>query len=87
MIHFIPPNREFLAVLGDQNRGNNIEAPESLIRQIIRDELATSRPGSGNVYEIPLVVGRKTITKLIIDEAKLMLAQTGNNPFDLVPVE
>lgn len=83
----IPPNREFLAVLGDQNRGNNIEAPESLIRQIIRDELATSRPSSGNVYEIPLVVGRKTITKLIIDEAKLMLAQTGNNPFDLVPVE
>lgn len=83
----IPPNREFLAVLGDQNRGNNIEAPESLIRQIIRDELATSRPNSGNVYEIPLVVGRKTITKLIIDEAKLMLAQTGNNPFDLVPVE
>ena len=34
----IPPNREFLAVLGDQSSGNNIEAPESLIRQIVREE-------------------------------------------------
>lgn len=34
----IPPNREFMAVLGDQTSGNNIEAPESLIRQIVREE-------------------------------------------------
>ena len=34
----IPPNSEFLAVLGDQKRGRNIEAPEDLIRQIVRDE-------------------------------------------------
>lgn len=30
----IPPNREFLAVLGDQGSGNNIEAPEALLRQM-----------------------------------------------------
>lgn len=34
----IPPNREFMAVLGDQTHGNNIEAPEDLIRQIVREE-------------------------------------------------
>lgn len=34
----IPPNREFLAVLGDQTHGNNIEAPEDLIRKIVREE-------------------------------------------------
>ena len=34
----IPPNREFMAVLGDQASGRNIEAPESLIRQIVREE-------------------------------------------------
>lgn len=34
----IPPNREFMAVLGDQNRGNNLEAPEALIRKIVREE-------------------------------------------------
>lgn len=38
----IPPNREFMAVLGDQTSGNNIEAPESLIRQIVREETQTS---------------------------------------------
>lgn len=34
----IPPNREFAAILGDQTHGNNIEAPENLIRQIVREE-------------------------------------------------
>lgn len=34
----IPPNREFIAVLGDQKSGNNIEAPEALIRKIVREE-------------------------------------------------
>lgn len=36
----IPPNREFMAVLGDQTHGNNIEAPEDLIRKIVREETA-----------------------------------------------
>lgn len=34
----IPPNREFMAVLGDQRNGMNIEAPENLIRKIVREE-------------------------------------------------
>ncbi len=36
----IPPNREFLALYGDQRSGNNIEAPESLLRKIVREESA-----------------------------------------------
>lgn len=34
----IPPGAEFLAVLGDQRAGRNLEAPEGLIRQIVREE-------------------------------------------------
>lgn len=34
----IPPNAPFYAVLGDQRHGNNIEAPEDLIRKIVREE-------------------------------------------------
>lgn len=41
----IPPNREFLAVLGDQRSGNNLELPEGLLRQIVREESG----GSGDV--------------------------------------
>lgn len=36
----IPPNAPFMAVLGDQRNGTNIEAPADLIRQIVREELA-----------------------------------------------
>ena len=39
----IPPNAEFLAVLGDQKAGRNLEAPEKLIRQIVREESAVSQ--------------------------------------------
>lgn len=38
----IPPNRQFMAVLGDQTSGNNIEAPEDLIRKIVREEAGGS---------------------------------------------
>lgn len=35
----IPPNAPFAAILGEQRSGTNIEAPESLLREIIQDEL------------------------------------------------
>lgn len=38
----IPPNNEFAAILGDQTSGMNIEAPESLLREIFREELSMS---------------------------------------------
>lgn len=52
----IPPNAEFLAMLGDQKHGNNIEAPEALIRQIVREE-----SGSGNI----VINARGTMGQLI----------------------
>ena len=39
----IPPNREFLAVLGDQKRGTNIEAPLETIVQAFRQALSENR--------------------------------------------
>lgn len=38
----IPPNREFLAMLGDQKSGRNIETPEALLRQIFQEESGSS---------------------------------------------
>lgn len=54
----IPPNREFMAVLGDQKSGNNIEAPESLIRRIVREEAGNSG-GSGDTTIIMEVDGQQ----------------------------
>ena len=45
----IPPNSEFLAILGDQKSGKNIEAPEGLIRQIVREELQGIGGGSEDI--------------------------------------
>lgn len=39
----IPPNAEFAAILGDQKSGRNIEAPEALLRQIVREEMGNIR--------------------------------------------
>ena len=36
----IPPNRKFLAVLGDQKSGTNVEAPLSTIKQAVMEALA-----------------------------------------------
>ena len=49
----IPPNSQFMAVLGDQRNGKNIEAPEGLIRQIIREEMAN---GGSNDMTITMPV-------------------------------
>ena len=73
----IPPNAPFTAMLGDQRHGTNLEAPESLIRQIVREE-----SGSG-VHTFIAQINRRTIFKEIIDEGKLQQARTGKNPFVL----
>lgn len=48
----IPPNREFLAVLGDQKQGTNIEAPLNTIVQAVMMALSQSGiGGDGQVIE------------------------------------
>lgn len=73
----IPANREFLAVLGDQKHGTNIEAPADLIRQIVREE-----SGNGTYTFIAQLDGR-TIFKEVIDQGKLSRRMTGKNAFAL----
>lgn len=75
----IPPRSEFLAVLGDQKSGNNIEAPESLLRKIVREESGTS-PGGGQ-YRFTAQLNRRTIFDEVIEEAKLRRDLNGQNPF------
>lgn len=76
----IPPRSEFLAVLGDQKQGNNIETPEALLRKIVREESGSS---SGGDYRFTAQINRRTIFDEIIDEAKLRRSTSGRNPFEL----
>lgn len=76
----IPPQSEFLAVLGDQKRGTNIEAPLSTIEQAVRNVVGEG--GSGKIHVSAEIAGR-TLLDIIIDEAELRRARNGKNPFAL----
>ena len=78
----IPPRSEFLAVLGDQKNGRNLEAPEDLLRQIVREETGANRNSGGN-YRFTAQLNRRTIFDEMIDEAKLRRDASGTNPFEL----
>jgi ElaB/YqjD/DUF883 family membrane-anchored ribosome-binding protein len=78
----LPAGKPFLAMLGDQSSGKNLEAPESLIRQIVREETQNMSRGSAT-YTVPVQVGRQTLFTLVLDEAKMKQNQTGYNPFNM----
>ena len=79
----IPPNAPFTAVLGDQKRGTNIETPECLLRQIMREELGRSSGGSGGSYTFIGQINRRTLFEEVINEATIRQTVTGKNPFEL----
>lgn len=62
----IPPNKEFLAVLGDQKQGTNIEAPLETIKQAFREALAESG-GSARQMTVVLQVGRRELGRTIVE--------------------
>lgn len=57
----IPPNREFLAVLGDQQSGNNYEVPDAKLRQLLREELSAL----GGKSEAVLMLDRDVLGRVV----------------------
>lgn len=72
----IPPNKEFLAMLGDQKHGTNIEAPLDTIKQALAEVLAEAG-GAGNREPIILQVNGRTLAKVVWDEQEKHYKQTG----------
>lgn len=75
----IPANREFLAVLGDQKHGTNIEAPADLIRQIVRDEIGNA-PGGTHVTIVLDSVDGKKLFDAFVRENNAVVRATGASP-------
>ncbi len=62
----IPPNREFLAVLGDQKSGTNVEAPLSTIKQALAEVLGeTSYQRGGGEQTVILQVDRQVLGQVV----------------------
>ena len=57
----IPPNREFLAVLGDQKQGTNIEAPLSTIEQAVENVMNRRGYGGEQIIENVLMLDGEVI--------------------------
>lgn len=76
----IPPNAPFMAMLGDQKHGTNIEAPLDTIKQAVREVVGN---GSGGQYAFTAQINRRTLFEEMIDEAKLRQSTSGRNPFEL----
>ena len=73
----IPPNREFLAVLGDQKHGTNIEAPLDTIKQAVAEVLAqVNVGGSGGRIEVPVVIDGREIARAVREAEGNMGSQT-----------
>ena len=72
----IPPNAPFMAYLGDQNHGKNLEAPESLIRKIVREESGDN----GGSYTFIAELDGEVLFKKIVKKAEIKKRSIGKNP-------
>lgn len=82
----IPPNAPFMAMLGDQKRGTNIEAPLSTIEEALENVLAKRGMNSGNnggSWRFTAQINRRTLFDELLDEAKIRQMRTGRNPFEM----
>lgn len=70
----IPPNRKFLAVLGDQKSGTNVEAPLSTIKQAVMEALAQD---SREPINVNLVVDGKTLARVVVPNINNMTRAAG----------
>lgn len=71
----LPANNPFLAVVGDQTRGTNIEAPADLIKQMAKEAIQESG-GGGNVtvkvYFAPEADGIFSVVKTEVEKEQAM---------------
>ena len=64
----IPPNREFLAVLGDQKQGTNIEAPLQTIVDAFNIALAQNGGYSGGNTEVILEIDGREFGRAVVEQ-------------------
>lgn len=79
----IPPNKEFMAMLGDQKQGMNIETPLETMKQAFREAIAETGGGNG-VKTIQFILPNKQlIAEYVIEGGRILQSSRGSNPFEL----
>ena len=72
----IPPNRQFLAMLGDQKHGTNIEAPLDTIVEAVEK----ANIGRSGLTTVNVQINGQTLFKIFIDEYKKQASITDVDP-------
>ena len=75
----IPPNKAFMAVLGDQTSGTNIEAPADLIRSIVREEIANQNNNQDQKITIEFKGTMAQFVRALNPEIKREQRRQGSN--------
>ena len=73
----IPPNSPYLAVVGDQKHGTNIEAPLDTIKQAVIEALGGN--GGSREVHVHLSLSGRQIYEVIVDENESNTIATGVN--------
>lgn len=73
----IPPNREFLAVLGDQRSGTNIEAPLETIKQALAEVMQSNGSGGDIVINVTTTLDGRVVARNTVHHINDMTRQAG----------
>lgn len=72
----IPPNRKFLAMLGDQSTGTNVEAPLATIQQAMANVLSSWNGGSSD-QPINIYIGEELLDSVIANSERRRNLRSG----------
>ena len=74
-------NKEFLAVLGDQTSGTNIETPVETMKQAFRDVMAEFGNNTGGEYTFVAQIDGREIFRETVRQNQLYKQRIGSNAF------
>lgn len=74
----IPPNAPFMAMLGDQKHGTNIEAPLDTIKQAVAEVMANMNVNHGDIV---VEISGNEVFRAVMREANMYTKQTGKPAF------
>lgn len=78
----IPPNKQFLAMLGDQTSGTNIETPLNTMIDAFNQALAMNG-GSQKIILNLMLPDKRTVAQYAIEGGQILQSSRGYNPFML----
>lgn len=73
----LPANKPFLAIVGDQTSGTNVEAPLSTIKQAVREVLAEGGTGYGSEITIPIYIDGDKVDEAVVRRQDIRRKMSG----------